>query len=1266
MHLRALELHGFKAFAERQRFEFGPGITVVVGPNGSGKSNVADAIRWALGEQSTRQIRARRTEDVIFSGSEKRRALGAAEVTLTLDNAEGWMPIDYGEVAVTRRADRSGENEYRINGQRVRLGDVLDLFRRAQVGQNSYAMMTQGLVDEVLALRPRERRALIEEAGELDRHRHQLVLSERRLSETRGNLGRVRMLLREIEPRVRQLERQSRRAQRYRELAHELADALSLYFETELRSAQEALAAARAEHDQRAEAFAAVGLELGGVEERAAALEGEVAAARRALAAAQAGERALAEEALGLEQQTALAEQRQELLGERATEIERDVEALARAAAEDEALVAGEQRAAAEASALAGRHAAAAEVVERERVALGGADEAALLLLRELAEAESRRARHEAEREELRRQAARDVERAERAAVERERAGERRVELLALARQHGASARDAHEGAATLERALAEARRRRDAAERALEEEQRQLAQVGAAVRAAEALVAQLEERRLLVQRFSEQAPAAGAGAQALLEAARAAARDGVPEGEESPPTLVGAVGRLIRVPEGLEDAIEAALAEQIGAIVVESDDDALAALDFLRERRAGSATIYALERVAPAYPLNLFNERGVIGVAARLVRTEQRYRGLVDALLGRTIVVEDLATARRMLPRGLGSVVTRDGILLRPGGAVFGGRGGATTEQFALQRELEELPEQQRLAVEQVSLAQARLGRQEATAADARELVAQARRAVDGAEADRRAADAGREALGRRFAPIAAELRRLRATLAAPLAAVSDAGRAARVEEAERALATVGAELAALRDRSQALVAERDAAVERVTAAQAALATLEGERRAAEAQREERAAARSRDRDRLAQRREQLGMLRREREDLALQLTGLRQRLANARSARGESQQRVGPAHAALAELEAEQRELSARRADGHARQLEAERELLEAEARLRRHAEAVQTLLAQIADEGMQVVDGGRVLPLEPVAPEAPRSEFDDAPAAPEPDEGGEPADEAHAGGAATQAAPPLRGGADVSAEDLRERVSALRTQIRSLGPVNVEALAELEEERQRVEFLTTQLGDLESAEHELRGAITELRRLIRRRFTETFEQVNAAFSEYFRRFFGGGHAELRLERLAPPDAGEDAGDEAGATDLDGDDDAVAALIDDREPGVEITAQPPGKRIASLAMLSGGERSMTSVALLFALLSVNPAPVCVLDEVDAALDEANVGRFLETLRELTARSQFIVITHNRRTIEAADAIYGVSMGDDSVSRVLSLRLDDERSAQP
>ncbi len=1254
MHLRTLEMHGFKAFAERQRFEFGPGITVVVGPNGSGKSNVADAIRWALGEQSPKQIRARRTEDIIFSGSEKRRALSAAEVTLTLDNADAWMPIEYGEVAVTRRADRSGENSYRINDQRVRLGDVQDLFRRAQVGQNSYAMMSQGLVDEVLAMRPRERRSLIEEAGELGRHRHQVVLSERRLSETRDNLGRVRMLLREIEPRVRQLDRQSRRAQRYSELAEELAGALSLYFETELRIAQEALTAARAEHDQRSEAFAAIVLELDGVEERSGALETEVAVRRGELGNAQDQERSLAEEALSLEQQTALVEQRQELLGERVTEIARDVEALSISIPDDEEFIANEQAVETDASMLSGRHAAASEVVEREREALGDADEATRLLLRELAEAEARRARHEVEREELHRQTARDAELAERAVVERELAGQRRTELLARMGEHGVLVSALHERAIAQEQTLSETRRRRDAAERALEEEQRQLVQVGADMRTAEALVIQLEERRLLVQRFSEQVPTAGLGTQALLDAARA----GVPEEGEAPIALIGVVGRLIHVPEGLENAIEAALAERIGAIVVERSDEAFAALEFLRERRAGLATIYALEQVPSVSPLNLFNERGVIGVAARLVRTAQRHRGLVDALLGRTIVVENLETARRMLPRGLGSVVTRDGILLRANGSVFGGRSGEMPDQFALPRELAELPEQQRLAREKVLQAKESLSRQEDTVADSRERVVLCRRAVDDAETERRVVDTDREALRQKFAPLSAKLRQLRAVLSEPIVTVNDEDRASLVVGVEGQLVTVGTVLATLRDRSQALVAERESAVERLAAAQANLATIEGERRVAEAQREERAASRARDRELLTERQDQLGRLERDREDLALQLTGLRQQLVNARSKRGEAQQRVGPAHAALADLEEEARKIVARRTDGHARQLSAERELLEAEAQLRRYAEAAQQLLVQIADEGLQVLDDGRVLPLAPVeVAEGLRSEFDDVPPVLDPSD---PEDEASAVSAPTGAAPPFRGGADVDTETLRDHVSGLRTQIRNLGPVNVEALSELKEERQRVEFLSAQVGDLEAAENELRGAITDLRRLIRRQFGETFEQVNVAFGEYFHRFFGGGHAELRLEKTAS----EKAGDEVDLPDSEhGDDETASALMEESEPGVEITAQPPGKRIASLAMLSGGERSMASVALLFALLSVNPAPVCVLDEVDAALDEANVSRFVETLRELTARSQFIVISHNRNTIEAADAIYGVSMGDDSVSRVLSLRLDEIES---
>ncbi|MBM4416492.1 MAG: chromosome segregation protein SMC, partial [Chloroflexi bacterium] len=292
----------------------------------------------------------------------------------------------------------------------------------------------------------------------------------------------------------------------------------------------------------------------------------------------------------------------------------------------------------------------------------------------------------------------------------------------------------------------------------------------------------------------------------------------------------------------------------------------------------------------------------------------------------------------------------------------------------------------------------------------------------------------------------------------------------------------------------------------------------------------------------------------------------------------------------------------------DLQARRYAVERELLQAEGELRRAAEHAQALAQQAADEGLVLTADGSVQPVAPA-----------------------PASAAGPGVVRTG------DGADVDPETLRRRITELRTDIRALGPVNLEALDDLSEERERHGFLTQQIADLEAAETELRAAIRDLERLIRERFDASFAQVNVHFGTYFRRFFGGGHAELRVVEA----------DKSGG-----------------EAGVEIQAQPPGKRIASLAVLSGGERALTSVALLFALLAVNPAPVCVLDEVDAALDEANVGRFVETLGELTVRSQFIVITHNRRTVEAADTIYGVSMGEDSASQLLSLRVGDAVAA--
>ncbi|MGE3856678.1 MAG: chromosome segregation protein SMC [Dehalococcoidia bacterium] len=1211
MYLRRLEVHGFKAFADRQRFEFGPGMTVIAGPNGSGKSNVADALRWALGEQSAKQIRARKTEDVIFSGSEKRRQMGLAEVTLTLDNSDGWMPIEFSEVAVTRRAHRSGENEYLINGQHVRLADVLDLFRRAQVGQNSYAHMSQGLVDEVLALRPQERRELIEEAADVRRHRHQHPLSERRLVEPRDNLGPVRMLIREVEPRLRALARQSRRAARYQELAADLSDALQVVLEAELRDAIEVQAASQAAHDQQSQAFNAARTELQQTEARLKTVEENLAARRAALETAQGRERELAEEGLRLEQAVALAAQRLELLAVRRTELESAI------AVED---VPADDASAIDATIaeLDGAVTAAQTELARTREALTSVDEATRTVLRDLNEAEARRARLEVEIEDGERRVREAQERAEADAKAREVAAAQRIDLLRMIEEQDALASEHARAGAALAEAARLARERREAAERKLEDEVRAEQAATEALRAAQQQVKQLEERQQLIEMLRDSVPTGNAGAQALVEASKQEPA----EGEEPLTGIVDAVSRLIHVPDGLEIAIEAALAEHLSAVVVEHREEAFAALAYLRDHASGTVTIYPLDAIEHRYPLNLFNERGVIGIASKLVRCDQQYRPLVDTLLGRVIIVEDLRVAEQMVTRGLGSVVTRDGTLLRPGGSIYGGRTGGAAEQFSLARELEGLPAQIEAARLAVEPARAKVEQAKAVVLDARDAVGAARKGVDEAEEKRRAHEGARNGIERRHAQLESELKAVDRRLEQAQADAATAGAEwrQRVETARTTLAEVTQRISDLRDRSGAVGGERDAAAEQVSVATQRHAAVEAERRALIAQRDERVAARKAALERLEAQRAQLQALVREQEDLDLQLRDRREHLANNRTARAEAQAAVGPAHAATADLAAEERELAAARGDTQRALLAAERELLESENRLRQAAERVQRLHAEVVEENMVLQEDGTVRPEKPVVrPIAGAGEGDL-------DEDGE---------FAGVAAMPVRGGADVDVPELRARITEIRAQIRSLGPVNVEAMEDLTAEQERHDFLVNQVADLEAAEAELRDAIRDLKKLIRTKFVETFHVVNERFGEYFTRFFGGGQAELRL------------------VESDSDD-------EDAEAGVDIFAQPPGKRISNLTVLSGGERSMTSVALLFALLSVNPAPVVVLDEVDAALDEANVNRFVGTLLELRERTQFVVISHNRRTIEAADAIYGVSMGDDSASRVLSLKLAD------
>ena len=1213
MYLRRLELLGFKSFGTRTLFDFGPGVTAVVGPNGAGKTNVAEALRWVLGEQGGRHLRARKLEDVIFAGSSQRAPLGMAEVNITLDNGDKWLPIDFSEVVVSRRAYRNGESEYFINRGRVRLKDVVDLFLRAQVGQNSYAFMGQGLVEAVLSLRPEERRGLVEEAADVRRHRLKLEEAHSKLAATYENLERVRLLVGELGPRLAQLERQAERAASHMRLTQELAQTLQAWYEYQWRDAQELLAAARAVCDQRQEEFQGTQTQVTACQEGLRALESALEERRHDISAREEDQAALSERQRRIEQSIALDSERLSLLESRRQELATELSELQterdRLASESEEAARGLETLGAELTEARSRLAARESELEAAELELAAAREKAL-------EAEGRAVRANAAVQEVEGRLERLRAGGEVPRRSEERAARRQALLTELASlgQRYRQARGEERATAIEAEAMAG---EVETLHRQQEEDQRALVTAQERLHVIAVRREQLETRLSALRAAQEQRVGFDAAIRAVLTAG------GVLEPEEGLGVeprvegIVGLVGRLLRVPPGLERAIEAALAENIQAIVAEYQSDALAAIDMLSQREVGRVTIYPLDALREVHPLALLKERGILGVASELVRCDRRYRPLIDTLLGRVIVVENLEMAQRVLKRGLGSVVTLDGVLLRPVGSVSGGTSARAQEVLTLGRDLEEIPEE---------LASLEANRQDlepqvqtfaASRSKAEEELAERSRRRQDAEARRSAAqqrltevrsklstlrgearwlheDARREqallaAAEQEQLELQREKERVSREAAAASAEVEGARKAAR-EAADRHRSLAEASAQAAREVS-ALTGQHEVLIRRSQAEGGTLQRLESQLEGRQAQASRLEGEYSAVQGRLRQAGQQ-------RDAGAQELVTLQRDLEPARQER--------------AQLESRERSLRSELAAGQQRLLAAERALLEAESEVRLRSEELDALRQTIEAEGLVPTDSGevKVSSDESLLPAWLTSRED---------------------GGSEESLPPMRGGAQVDPVRLKERIAALRGQLRSLGPINAQAQVDYGESKDRYDFLRGQMEDLREAEESLRAAISELEGLIRKRFQSTFKQVNKEFQSYFATFFGGGSAELVLTRAQ----------DGGA-------------------GIEIVAQPPGKRLVSLAMMSGGERSLTAVALLFALLQTHPSPFCVLDEVDAMLDEANVGRFVDALSRLAKRTQFIIITHNRRTIEVADAIYGVSMGRDSTSSVLSLRLSD------
>ncbi len=1223
MHLKRFEIQGYKSFATRTQFQIDPGITAVVGPNGSGKSNIMDALRWVLGGTASGLMRARRMEDVIFAGSESRAPAGLAEARIVLDNSAKWLPLDAPEVEVVRRVHRSGESEYRINDTSVRLRDIQELFARGGLGPGSQALMGQGLVEEVLRLRPEDRRGLIEEVAGVRGQRLRMIESRRKRAAAEENLARARLLVAEIAPRLRTVERQAGRAIQHAELSAELQAALRDFYGREWRRLGESRARRGADAQDRAGDREAAESAAAQAEAAMEACRGEIEAARERLQAAAAERRRLAAALRDLESKQAITAERRDLLRTRLAELDGDIASLReRLDAPGAGLVAeepgGEGRSAIETAAAAAATAAAEAEAAQDALDAAAArlgslrrahDEAgaALAALDREAQADDRRLAESAQR----------VARIRAQLPERERAlgtvGARLAGAEAAADEAqgtqaaaGVAAADAHDRRAELARDynLAAARLRDLEADRSRRERD----------------LTRARDRLQMLRELQGESEGMHQGLRALF-GTRGVPRDGEPTGI---PGVAGVLRRIVHAPRGLERAIEAALADYLNAVIFTSADEALSTMTLLVQERAGRIVALPLDATRARPPLAMSSERGVIGVASQMVRCRAEFRGVVDTLLGRTVIVEDLATGRDLVKRGLGAAVTRDGYLLRPNGALSGGR-LAETGAFEREAELRALPEQiehlqrslaadadvdeRRRALESLGL---ELQRSEGAAEEAAAARARAQEAAGSRRADvsalRGEAQAAEAALAR-----AREDLRAAAAVEAEVAA-ADARRAARRETVSAARPGD----AAMAEASGA----QSAGLRALAAAQARVAATQAERRRLDEADAAQALALRRAREALADREARRAAAATELAACSATLATLDAELAGARRDRDAGpvlDDDASPEALALARLltgEPARREAVAR---CQSARIEAEKALVEAQAALRESQTALERLHEAMGGDDLTLDAEGRVGPL------AGADTPDGAPA-------GQGDPDAGAPGAPVPPAGPPADASRESDADLRLRVETLRGRLRWLGKVNPEAAAEFAQIRARHDELTVQIEDLEGAERRMLSAEAELSALIQERFADACRRVDAEFQRYFRLMFRGGAARLLL------------------TDED----------DLETSGVDLVAQPPGKRVENLSMLSGGERSLTAIALLFALLEVRPAPFCVLDEVDAALDEANVGRFVGALKDLAQRTQFVVITHNRRTIEQADSIYGVTMGEDSVSRVLSVRLVD------
>lgn len=1196
--LKSLELHGYKTFASRTDFLFAEAVTAIVGPNGSGKSNIADALRWVLGEQSFSLLRGKKTEDMIFAGSEQRARAGMASATILFDNADGWLPIDFSEVAITRRAYRDGDNEYLINGQRVRLKDVGELLAKSGLAERTYTVIGQGLVDAVLSLKAEERRRLFEEAAGIGLYRSRREEALRRLEATRHNLERVQDILAELQPRLRSLERQARRVQEYEQLKADLRVLLREWYGYHWHRAQQELGESKESARVQETELAAAKNRHAGMDNELSALRGKLLDLRARLNTWHRQSAQLHTRREGVSRDLAVAEERarsqtvqQQLDAGELTRVSEEISLHTGRLAEAEqaaAALAGElgeavaqlELARSEFQVRQGERSALEKEIQNTRQALGA-------LGNRQSQAQARLGERQAQAQRMEQQVA-GMAQAEAKARADLKESENRLRQVSEAQQAAEAARQAAEDALRQQR------------ERVVQAESEQK-KADSAVAAAQALAARMRAQLEVLEQAERELAGYADGARLLLSAARQAKLSGVR----------GALSAALEAPPEFEAALAAALGEYLDAVVLESDGDVDAALGALGTEQARGALL-PLGNLTPLPPLAPpAGMEGVFGLAADLVSAPPELRPVVELLLGRVWVARDRAVARQLLAgRKAASdelrVVTLRGEVFHAGGAITAGH-QSKSGMLSRPRQRREL--QTSFSTAQVQLTEAENHRSQSLAGlnrlrneeqpILRELET-CREKEKSTSTARNQEELNVEKARRQLLWQVEQGERLRAEIQ------RGAGEA---RQAEEEIAQLEGQIAAAREKLR----QQNSALAGISLdeAQSRLSHWVT-RQAVSAQANSDAAGRVRERQStVEQARQRRSAVEKRLEELKASVQTLVTEQAAYHQEAGKINAEIEavrvwiePAEIELEQLEAQQAAQQTREAAARQTLSLAEHRHAQARIALARRQEALDSLRQRIEDdfglvafEYNEQISGQTPLPLDGWVELLPVHR--------------EPAE-----------LPP----------DAEENIKRLRAQLRRMGSVNFEAQSEYDQVKERFEFLTVQVADSHAAEIGIKEVIAELDVLMEREFRKTFDAVAVEFRQIFTRLFGGGSAKLVL------------------TDPE---DLTAT-------GIDIEARLPGRREQGLSLLSGGERSLAAAALVFSLLKVSPTPFCVLDEVDAMLDEANVGRFRDLLRELSLQTQFVIITHNRNTVQVADAIYGVTMGPESASQVVSLKLDE------